>query len=210
MQIHNSVSINIMAHPKRKEFIPYLKQKLGDVPVVWDRDNDVWDTRCRALQAHLKKGCRWSLTIQDDCFITDNFLEKVGRFIEQHPESESFNFYFWNREERIVRDALRDGFYRTSGMKSGLAICIRTSLIPELLNYWEGEERLYRHDDTRISEFLEKNKIPTIYPVPSLVQHRDEKSLIYKRGEMTGIRQALIYSENEKEKAGSFSELSPQ
>lgn len=188
-----------MAHPKRKEYVEYLLSVLGDVPVIWDQKNCVWDTRRRCLEQHIEAGAKWSLTLQDDSLLTQDFLKKAEAFMAQHDRPRrrvySFNFYFWSRDGGLTHYAKRRGYYRKAGMKSGVAVCLATELIPDLLKMWEGTDRLIRHDDSRIGIFLKKRKLRTMYPCPSLVQHRDEQSLIYKPEEVPFTRQALYYDQ---------------
>lgn len=186
-----------MAHPKRKKFVEeYLHKLLPDAVVVWDEKNDVWDTRRRCLEQHLESGKKWCLTIQDDCLIADDFLKKAVSFISLHNRpkrrSFSFQFYFWATGNGYVIPAMRRGFHRGTGMKSGLAICLNREVIGGLLEYWKDSPRLLRHDDSRIGEFLRKRRIFTMYPAPSLVQHRDSESLIYTKGEMPDARKARV------------------
>lgn len=196
----DDISINIQAHRKRAKYIPYLKEKLGsNVTVIWDRKNDVWDTRMRCLKDHIKKGKKYSLTIQDDCLITDNFIHKIVKFINKMNLTEgrtlAYNFYFpINSRARV---AAKFGYYKRYGMKSGLAICIPTNKIKPLIEFWEGSDAYYRNDDSRIGIFLRNINLPTFHPFPSLIQHRDSPSLIYKKGEMPERRKAEFYDGEE-------------
>lgn len=194
----SDININIMAHPKRKKFVTALKKRLGgDVTVIWDQKNCVWDTRQRCLLDHIEKGKKWSLTLQDDCLVTDNFIDKVVEFMNEHDRKYkrvySFNFYFWARETGLALRAKRKGYYRGRGMKSGLAICLKTDMIPDLLDFWAERDDLLRHDDSRIGRFLRSRMLHTYYPCPSLVQHRDSESLIHEKHELPDIRQALFF-----------------
>jgi len=57
---------------------------------------------------------------------------------------------------------------------------------------------LLRHDDSRIGRFLRSRAINTVYPCPSLVQHRDDRSLVYSPDEVPFIRKALFYDGDKK------------
>lgn len=191
-----------MAHPKRKKYVEYLLSILGDVPVIWENGGGIWDTRKRCLEDHIAAGAEWSLTLQDDCLLTDNFVEKALAFIAKHDKPGrrvySFNFYFWSQSFGLASSARRVGFYRSAGMKSGLAICLKTVMITPLLHYWRGKNEMLRHDDSRVGRFLLHRALRTIYPCPSLVQHRDDRSLVYTPDEVPFIRQALFYDGDKK------------
>ena len=46
-----TLSAAIMAHPKRRAFVPELLDWLGDptIPVIYDRKSDRWDTGRRSM-----------------------------------------------------------------------------------------------------------------------------------------------------------------
>lgn len=191
-----------MAHPKRKKMVEYLLEQLGDVPVIWENGGGIWDTRKRCLENHIEAGAEWSLTLQDDCLVTDHFVEKALAFIKRHDKVGrrvfSFNFYFWSQSLGLCETARRQGFYRSAGMKSGLAICLKTELIRPLLHHWRGRTELLQHDDSRIGRYLRMRALRTLYPCPSLVQHRDERSLVYSPDEVPTPRKALFYDGDKK------------
>lgn len=195
------MSVNIQAHPKRRSQVMYLKKKLGSgARVIWDEKNCVWDTRRRCLEDHIKQGKRYGLTIQDDCLVTSNFYQKVRAFMKEmgklkgiHSKDLAFNFYLPISSTQQIYSAKRRGYWPIRGMKSGLAICIPTSIMPGIIKMWDGKEELIRHDDSRIGKYLRREGYKTIYPYPSLVQHRDGESLIYKKGEMAFPRKARTY-----------------
>lgn len=118
------LNINIQAHPKRKEFIPYLLKILGkNTPVIWDEGRGVWDTRRRCLEQHIESGARWCLTIQDDCLLPDDFVEKATAFLKDHKCLRHFeyavNFWFGVQSETLVRTRMRRGYYKSKGIKGG-------------------------------------------------------------------------------------------
>lgn len=197
------ISINIQAHPKRKDFIPYLKSRLGNVPVIWDKKNDVWDTRVRCMEDHIKKGAKWALTIQDDALLPKDFLKKVDAFISKQkvPRDRKYaiNFYFSSQSDSLVLRMKRRGYFKALGMRGGVAICLPTEMLPAIIEMWKGKEELSRHDDSRIGKYLRSRRLKTYYPVPSMVQHRDSPSLIYKPGEMPEVRQAIVYDHKQFE-----------
>lgn len=190
--------INIMAHPDRKDWVKYLQKRIGfEVPVIWENGGGIWDTRRRCLVDHIAAGAEWSLTLQDDCLLTDNFVEKAIAFLKAHDKRGhrlfSANFYFWSQSFGLAQSAKRQGHYRSAGMKSGLAICLKAEIISPLLHYWRGKTAKLRHDDSRVGEYLRTRGLRTIYPCPSLVQHRDERSLVYTPDEVPFTRKALFY-----------------
>lgn len=165
-------------HPSRSKFLPYLKGKLGDVPVAMDDGHGIWENRKKAMLLTLDGD--YSLVIQDDAIIGKNFYENVEREISAHPD-QAYSFYFGNRKNMLdgARRALKNGGINMGWLSWGLAICLPTRIIPDLIKFGDGVSGYDRHDDTKIAQFLAKIKMNVWYPMPSLVDHRwQEKSLM--------------------------------
>lgn len=200
------LNINIQAHPKRKQFVDELLKKLGKkIPVIWDEKNDVWDTRKRCLQQHIQAGAKWSLTIQDDALVTKDFIRKVEKFLAvsrvRNPytiqKGYAVNFYFGTATDQRVFIAKRKGYLTSRGMRGGVAICLPTNCLQAIIDRWENTDELKRHDDSRIGRFLREREYRTYIPYPSLTQHRNSPSLIYKGSEMPAVRQTNCYEEDQ-------------
>ena len=60
----------------------------------------------------------------------------------------------------------------------GVAICLPTSIIPDMLEQCNNVLNA-AHDDTLIGKYLVSKGIKVLFPIPSLVDHRyDIKSLV--------------------------------
>ncbi|MFA5391718.1 MAG: hypothetical protein WC331_09890, partial [Candidatus Omnitrophota bacterium] len=46
------LSVSIMAHPSREDFFPYLRERLGDVPMAIDRGVGIWENCKNAWRLH--------------------------------------------------------------------------------------------------------------------------------------------------------------
>ncbi len=192
------ININIMAHPKRKEYIPYLKEKLGHVPVIWDRKNSVWDTRRRCLKEHIKKNKRWSITVQDDALVCDNFKEKVVEFMNNiGVENALYNFFFSVRfsiDELYV--GIKDGFVKKGDLYNEVAFAAPTKTIPSLINYCDGISNI--KCDYPIRKYFKSIDYPTYFSIPSLIDHRIGASIFRKNvgSEDYTERVALWFADN--------------
>lgn len=178
----NDISFNIMIHPQRKEYLPYLKEKLGGVAAIWDRKNNVWDTRRRALKHHLKRNKKWCLTVQDDCILTDNFKQKVVDFINFIGNDDAvYNFY---AQKGIISKAdfakaVDKGYFTKDDLTNEPAFAFPTEYIPEIikeLDNWPGIHKEAGGDGGMRRFFIERG-IKTYFCVPSLVDHRQVKSI---------------------------------
>ena len=185
-------STSIMMHPSRVEYKDYLLSKLGEVPIAMDRGKGLWDTARRAwLMFDPTKD--FHLVIQDDAIIGKDFYERAEKEIKEHPGS-AFSFYFGNRKRfiKIAEKAEQQGGISMGWISWGVAICLPTQSIIEMIDYCEKLPASYKkHDDTMIAKYLASIKMPVWYPMPSLVDHRTGESLV--SSELEGGRKAFKF-----------------
>lgn len=199
----SEISVNVMAHPDRRHFVDELLADLGDVPVLWDRKGDRWDTGRRALLAHVSTGARWGLTIQDDAILCQDLVagaERAARVAGERPIS----LYVGKVRPRrrtvtsAVRQARRLGapWVSMEGPHWGVGIVVPTAHIPELVAW--ADQAANPNYDLRIEAFYEQLKTDCWYTIPSLVDHRpvaENPSLIAGR---TGNRRAHWFIGSER------------
>ncbi len=171
-----------MMHPSRTQHKDYLLDKLsdfGNVKISMDNGNGILDTCKRAWEMYDNQA-NYHLVVQDDAIIGKNFRINVLKQIDKHPDH-AFSFYFGNRKRFLetAKKADINGGIEMWWISWGVAICLPTKIIPGLLNFFPTiKGHLTKHDDTVIANYLAKIKMPVWYPMPSLVDHRDEKSLV--------------------------------
>lgn len=171
----NKLSIVIMAHPKRKDLIPYLKEKLGDVSVVWDEKNDLWDTCRRAWLAQDFK-CKYAVVIQDDALITSDFRKKAEKIIKG---DQIYSFYLSRLIGNRVRLAIQKGSHSilSEMIFNEVAICMPTKYIKEMVKFCDDHQAT---NDQFINKWARQKGKQICYPIPSLTSHRDELESIYR------------------------------
>jgi hypothetical protein len=176
------LSVSIMAHPKRKQFLPYLRKKLGDCPVSMDEGFGLWENAKRAWKMHDPKA-DYHVVIQDDAIVCNNFMEKALLVLEQSEKvfrkrPHICNFYYdkmlapGNAEEII-----QQGYITRGRIHWAVAICMPVELIDEMVAF--GDSLGIPQDDERITAFMKSKNLRCYFPIPSLVNHRtDVPSLI--------------------------------
>lgn len=175
----NKLKVVIMAHKKRKHLIPYLHEKLGKVPVIWDRKNNLWDTCRRAWLAYDPK-YEYHCVIQDDALVTDNFYKKAEKFLTG---DRVISFYLSRLISNRVKTAIDRGedCVESSMIFNEVAICMPTKYIEEMVKYCDDHGA---KNDQLIGQWARNrgcHKARQIYyPIPSLTSHRDEEPSIYK------------------------------
>lgn len=183
-----------MAHESRGAYFPYLKEMLGkDVTFLVDVEGEnslgVWKNCKRAWEAHDPEA-DWHVVIQDDAVVCDFFEDTAKRviaFVEASENPLAISFYHgkrFNLKEEVKR-CLKDGYIVSEYLSWGLAVCLPTKLIPEMIE-WCDKLNL-KQDYARINLFLRERGIPVFYPFPPIVEHRKGKSLV---GDLVEERQA--------------------
>ena len=176
-----TISYNIMACLERKGFTLYLLNKLGqNTPIIWDEKSNVWDTRKRCLENHIKQNKDYCLTIQDDAIIGKDFHRRVQKEIEKHPDK-AISFYFGYRKRlvELAKTSKEEGGHIGKWLHWGLAVCLPRKTIEGIIKLGDNLAKYHNHDDTIIAKYLSSNGIEIWFPNPSLVEHRAEiKSIV--------------------------------
>lgn len=193
------VSVAIMAHPRRQHHVErYLLPRLDvDAAVVWDRHGDRWDTGRRALLAY-DDSADYHVVIQDDALVSARLAAGVAALVDHVPARAPIGLYYgsirparphidrpWR--EAVAQDACWIALHQSPMWGVGLALPVADLAAvvadgdarPEVPNYDRRIAHSY-HDAGRLQYF----------PVPSLVDHAGDPSLIPGR---TGKRR-IAYS----------------
>lgn len=182
-----SLSVAVMAHPRRAALVERLLEDLGrPATVVWDRHGDRWDTGRRAVLA-ASPGCSHHLVLQDDVIVCRDLVPGIIEALKHVPEDVPVSLYL-GRHKRIpqaTQEAERRGasFIAWEKLDHGLGIVLPTFSIPEMLAYTRTRPDVANYD-ARLSTYFEAAGIPTYYTCPSLVDHAQEPSLVEGRDGM--------------------------
>lgn len=191
------LSLSIMAHPSRKDFVDYLHGRLGNIPVSFDEGCGVWENCKRAWRLH-DPDADFHCVIQDDAIICDDFHMLATLAIQTGWDKGCATSLFFGKRTPLINEArrgLKQGFIIKRMLHWGVAICLPTGLIEEMIAF--GDKINIKQDDARISRFLQNKHIPIYYPLPSLVDHRHGVSLVNDPGR---FRSAFKYIDENKSK----------
>ena len=178
-----ALSVAIMAHPSRQAFVDEVSKSLDrDVPIVWDRCNDIWDTGRRALLHH-DADSDFHLVLQDDTIVCRDFVASVERALESIPADAAASFYLGAHQNAAAPLALVhemwDGhpysWMRARDMLWGPACVIPTARVADCVKL--GDDRNVRSYDQRILTWTRRRQVDVYYSHPSLVDHRISPSL---------------------------------
>lgn len=199
-----TLSVSIMAHPKRKAMVEDLlnrlifrQNQLLLATVVWDRRNDEWDTAQRAWQVGMSSGASHHLVIQDDVLPCVDMIEGARDAYRYLPDNALMSLYLGEaklgdgratpRHQNVTRAIQRfdkqtaelagngHGWFITSGPWWGPAIAMPTKWIPEMLDFCIGRHEVY---DRRLTIWCVSSDRCCWHPFPSFAEHKDEPSLV--------------------------------
>lgn len=194
------LSVSVMAYAGRSAWFPYLRERLGDVPFAIDEPKGepghvgVWTNCRRAWEMH-DPSADYHVVIQDDAIVCDRFQERAEAFIELHHhdgECRAFNFYYGNKTALMddARKGMKQGFVVRSTPFWGVAICMPTKTIAQMLRFCDQFEGV-RQDDERIKRFIKSRGMKIYYPMPSLIDHRTGKTSLV--GDPGQFRRAFAF-----------------
>lgn len=191
------ISVAIMAHPARAEYVEELQGRLDrPAKVVWDERQDRWDTGRRSMLAY-DPSASHHLVVQDDAVIPRDFVAGVEAALAHAPQDVPLCLYVGRvRPYRALVNkyvALAEGKASWLVMDQlvwGVAIVMPTKFIEPMVAWCDGQH--IPNYDTRMSRWLEYQQIRTWYPWPSLVDHRESPSLVPGRGHAGRIAHRFI------------------
>lgn len=187
-----AVSLAIMAHPSRAAYVAELQAKVGPVPVAWaeppfvtshhDR-SAVYRTFRTALLMH--DDAPFHCVIQDDAVPCRGFRARLERLVEA---GDYLYMLFWRpkraymAEYREASRSLRRGhFVKQDGSMLGVGMAYPTDRIPDLIAYADALPPNLS-DDQRVKLWHDDRGLSTYVPLPSLVDHRGDDSLVWHGG----------------------------
>lgn len=180
------LSVKIMAHKKRAQFIPELVERLGltDDDVIWDRLNNRWDTGRRAWEA-VDQTADFGCVIQDDARVAKDLIPALEKALMHVPRKCLMSPYIGTRRpvaarvERAVHEAraANASFIEMPSLNWGVGIIAPTFIINDMLPWCD--KQTYPNYDRRIGRFaIDVMRFPTWCTFPSLVDHRETDSLV--------------------------------
>lgn len=191
-----TVSVAVMAHPKRKEMAEALGAELG-VEVVYDRKDDRWDTGRRAWLACDPKASH-ALVVQDDAIPSPDLLEGLSKALEVVGDNPLGLYIGTVRPAANLMGAMVSHAQRTGaswvvgeGPLWGVGVCLPTHMVQPMLQWCDAHPEIAAYD-RRMARYFASVGIACWYPFPSLVDHRQGPSLINPRA--SGARKARSFA----------------
>lgn len=182
-----TVSVAVMAHPRRAGYVDELVDQLDrPATVVWDQINDRHDTGVRSVEAYDPTATH-HLVVQDDAVVCRDLVAGIEQALRYCPPESPLCLYvgrvrpFPREIERLVHDAGDTASWLTMrGIYWGVGIVVPTADIPDLTAWFRGAR--IENYDRRVSTWYQLHDRTVWYPWPSLVDHRGDDSLVAGHG----------------------------
>lgn len=188
------LSAAVMAHPARDTEVEELLGELDrDIPVAWDNGGAPspdpqrrWATGMAAWEMH-NADADWHMVIQDDAVVCPDLLAGLEAALSEiGPEGLVSAYTGTGRPDqhnvqRALAHATDKGhaWLSTYSLNWGVAIIAPVHTIPDMLEWCSQPGRATTNYDMRIGQYYRDILgWRTWYTHPSLVDHRDDESLI--------------------------------
>ncbi len=143
------MSISVMAHPSRKDWVDELISDIGKVPISWDDGIGIWENRKKATLMSEKKATH-HLVLQDDAIVCDDFHKLAHAEIKKYPNF-AHSFYFGRRNRSFPKHTWAEKFISKGGVKLswlcwGVAVCLpKKHITKDMLEYGNIYKKISRH-----------------------------------------------------------------
>lgn len=182
-----SLSVAVMAHPKREAMVDELLDRLDrPAKVTWDEINDRHDTGIRAIEA-FDPACSHHLIIQDDIIPSGDMIAGAERALKYIPQDVPVSLYvgkvrpFGKVVQRAVEAAGDTASWITmAGIYWGPAVILPTHTIEPMAAFYRSSK--VTNYDRRMSTWFQRQRLRCWYSWPSLVDHRGDESLVKGHG----------------------------
>lgn len=189
-------SFAIMAHEKRKHWVPYLEENIPGAEVVWDRYNDRHETGLRSILEY-DPDADYHVVVQDDALLCNDFVGGLAEAMQYVPDGLPVGLYHGrtrNHNDLGMNRAVSSGasWLCRSGPVWGPGIVFPTESIPDLTEFYQSIPDVPNYD-RRVLRYYQKVGKQCFYPVPSLIEHRTEDNPSLASPSRTAHRMALKF-----------------
>ncbi|WP_159795675.1 hypothetical protein [Puerhibacterium puerhi] len=177
-----TLSVVVMAHPRREAQAKELAWTVGADRIVWDEGRGENDTGDRAWGA-IDRRADWGLVLQDDAIAPMDLRYRFADGIATAPRT-CIGLYVGtsypmphSHIDSAVRAAETIGasWLETVSLLWGVGVAMPTEHVDPMLAFVEHSALPY---DRRLGRYFRDAGLPIRYTFPSLVDHRDGPTLL--------------------------------
>lgn len=189
------LSVSVMAHPAREEWVGELLEALGrevPVPVSWDTAGPPssnlekqWANASRAWGMH-DPDADWHMMVQDDAIVVPDLLAGLEKALDHVPPNVVVQPYIGTKQpyaglvsrKVAAADEMDASWISMPSLMWGVAVIVPVSEISGMLAWCSHPERRTWADDKRVGRYFRDVLGWGCYcPWPSLVDHRQGPSI---------------------------------
>jgi GR25 family glycosyltransferase involved in LPS biosynthesis len=182
------MKIILRAVKEREDYVNYLKKYIDNLIVIYDTENNAMKTFLAAMKY---AGKEKSVHIEDDIILTKDFSKKLNDVIWWKP-NEVIQFFSMRKKDLDIGSRYERG--STFMMNQCFYL---PEFYPELIHdyypSWRQKDIHPTGYDILIADFLKDKKEKYWLHVPSLVQHRQCKSIINPK--RSAFRQSITFQD---------------
>jgi hypothetical protein len=185
------MKIAVVAHQDRAAMAEQLMDEVGASFISWDDGTAGAEANHRAAwRWHEENTSGWAVTLEDDAIPVDGFLTQLSAALSVAPTS-VVSLYLGKERPPHWQDKIEAALTEATAINANwvisthllhaVGVAIRTPEIPSMLG-WITQVGL--PIDEAISHWARKNHKAVCYTTPSLVNHKDEGTLVRHRDSM--------------------------
>lgn len=177
-----SISFAVVNHPDRKAWghdLAVELDRIGPTRIAYDQHLDgaeVNHTRALALAV---PSCDWHMVVEDDAVLSSRLSELLPEALEQYPDhivsAYTGQLFPRHRQDDFIRAAESGVDLVADYVAHGVANAYPSGIVDSLIDWIDPGGIPV---DEQISRFAQHHSIPVVYLMPSLVDHRDEGSVL--------------------------------
>lgn len=186
-----------MIHPLRRKYLPYLESKIPNIRVNWDEGKGVWDTARRAWLSY-DPNKEFQCVIQDDVILCNDFVNKVEKLVEIG-DKYVYGLFIRNKRQKGLdwEQGFKDGYIIWWKLNWALGVVVPTKLVEDMVAFCDKmtDPKYTNRDDERMKEYFKSIGKKIYYPIPCLVEHRDEEDSLIGLGHNRGRKAVKFLGE---------------
>lgn len=176
------VSFGVVNHPARKLWGRALAADLMRV----GRTTIAYDERLEGAEANHARALSlagpradWHMVIEDDAVLSSRFGELLPRALKKYPghivSAYTGRRFPRHRQDDFIRAAASGNDFITDYVAHGVANAYPVGMVEDLIDWIDPDGIPV---DEQVSAFAQHHGVPVVYLMPSLVDHRDEGSVL--------------------------------
>ena len=168
-----------MMHKSREKYLPYFEGNLEEFKVSMDDGSKGIYENCINSWELYDPQRDYHCLVQDDVIFTYGFKSKLESFINENKFKSSVIVLYLDKRPSYMKKinearSLGKDYVTSKRIHHEIALCIPTKLVSNLIEFARKHPQ---KDDKFLDGWLRHNNMIAVYPMPSLIDHRNDDTL---------------------------------